>query len=319
MLALVLAACGGGGEGEGDASPPSVAPGWGTPALVETDNAGDATLPQVALDADGNAIAVWIQNDGPYAQVGTRANVWANRFNAARGTWGTAQLMENNAGFVLSARIAVHASGNAIAIWDQYDDTSTTVNLWASRFSASSGSWGTPQAIAPQTFASQIAVDGSGNAIAVWIQSTGAGLNIGASRFNAGSGTWGMAQGIVAENTNGMDSPQIAFGANGDAFAVWSQFDGTRLNAWANRFSAASGTWGTAQLIETESAGSALALQIAVDGSGNAIATASTLRAALGASPSRSGPATRSSRILGSPWTPTAMRSPCGRSSCGRS
>ena len=48
--------------------------GWGTAVLLETDNAGDANAPQIALGANGNALAVWYQSDG------TRTNIWSNRF-----------------------------------------------------------------------------------------------------------------------------------------------------------------------------------------------------------------------------------------------
>ena len=47
---------------------------WGSAALIETDNAGDAFEPQIAFDSSGNALAVWRQSDG------TRDNIWANRF-----------------------------------------------------------------------------------------------------------------------------------------------------------------------------------------------------------------------------------------------
>jgi len=45
-----------------------------TAALIRNDRAGDAVSPQVAFDASGNALAVWYQHDG------TRANIWANRY-----------------------------------------------------------------------------------------------------------------------------------------------------------------------------------------------------------------------------------------------
>ena len=48
--------------------------GWGTAALIETNNAGSADSPQVAINANGNALAVWRQSDG------TRDNIWANRY-----------------------------------------------------------------------------------------------------------------------------------------------------------------------------------------------------------------------------------------------
>jgi len=46
---------------------------WGTAGLIETENGGTAREPDVTMDGNGNAIAVWYQDDG------TRFNVWANR------------------------------------------------------------------------------------------------------------------------------------------------------------------------------------------------------------------------------------------------
>jgi len=46
----------------------------GTTELIETDNVGSASDPQIAFDSSGNAIAVWIQSGI------TGNNIWANRF-----------------------------------------------------------------------------------------------------------------------------------------------------------------------------------------------------------------------------------------------
>ncbi len=58
--------------------------------------------------------------------------------------------------------------------------------------------------------------------------------------------------------------------ANGNATAVWQQFDGTRFNVWSNRYSA-NGGWGTPVLIES-GPGDVYFVQIAMNSSGNAIA-----------------------------------------------
>ena len=69
---------------------------WGTAGLIETDSS-DAYGPKIAIDANGNALAVWVQ-DGD-ATAGYRYDVWARRYSA--GVWGTATLIEtNNAGSV---------------------------------------------------------------------------------------------------------------------------------------------------------------------------------------------------------------------------
>ncbi|HKU37962.1 MAG TPA: hypothetical protein VJR89_07440 [Polyangiales bacterium] len=45
---------------------------WGQ--RIESDDAGDATLPSLAVDARGQAVAVWQQTNG------TRVDVLSNRF-----------------------------------------------------------------------------------------------------------------------------------------------------------------------------------------------------------------------------------------------
>jgi hypothetical protein len=239
--------------------------GWETATLIETDNAGDASSPQVAVDAAGNTIAVWYQSDG------TRNNIWANRFVSGIG-WGTAALIEtDNAGSASFPQVAVDAEGNAIAVWWQYDGTRD--NIWANRFGAGTG-WGTALLIETDNAGGasfpQVAVDASGNAIAVWNQFDGTRHNIWANRFGAGTG-WGTATLIETDNVSEASYPQVAVDAAGNAIAVWKQFDGTRYNIWANRFSAGTG-WGTALLIETDNAGGASFPQVAVDAEGNAIA-----------------------------------------------
>ncbi len=149
---------------------------WGTTELIETDNAGDARSPHIAFDSSGNAIAVWYQSDG------TRNNIWSNRFDGT--SWGIAELIEtDNAGDASSPHIAFDSSGNAIAVWRQYDGT--YYNIWVNRFDGTS--WGTAELIetdnAGDAESPQIAFDSSGNATAVWHQSDGTRNNIWSNRF----------------------------------------------------------------------------------------------------------------------------------------
>jgi hypothetical protein len=239
--------------------------GWGSAALIETDNAGPALHPQVAFDPDGNALAVWYQSDG------SRYNIVANRYTAGTG-WGSAELIETvNSGSAEFPQIAVDASGNALAVWYQYDGTRN--NIWANRYNAGSG-WGSAELIetdnAGPAINPQIAVDAAGNALAVWSQSDGAIYYIWANRYTVGSG-WGSPELIETYNTGDAFSPQIAFDVAGNALAVWEQSDGVGARAAANRYTAGSG-WGSAEIIDISTPGNSLGPQIAVDGAGNALA-----------------------------------------------
>ena len=179
------------------------ATGWGAAALIETDNAGDAYNPQIAFDSSGNAIAVWHQDDG------TRNNIYANRYVSATG-WGAAALIEtDNAGDAYNPQIAFDSSGNAIAVWYQWDGT--RFNIYANRYASGTG-WGAAALIetdnAGSAYNPQIAFDSSGNAIAVWYQYDGTRNNIYANRYATGTG-WGAAALIETDNAETAWAPRL--------------------------------------------------------------------------------------------------------------
>ena len=240
---------------------------WSTAELIEQDDAGNAGLPQVAVDGSGNAIAVWDQSDG------TRNNIWSNHYDASSHSWSTVELIEQNTGDAMSSQVAVDGNGNAIAVWSQNDGRQ--FNIWSNRYDVSSHSWSTAELIEQDTGSAnspQVAVDGSGNAIAVWYQSDGTRYNIWSNRYDASSHSWSTAELIEQDNSGDAYNPKISVNASGNTIVVWYQHDGTRTNIWSNRYDASSHSWSTAELIEQDNAGNAYSPQVAVDGSENAIA-----------------------------------------------
>ena len=232
---------------------------WGIATLIETNDAGGAFDPQIAVDNSGNALAVWSQFGG------AGPSIWANRFDGT--IWGIAAVIETGTGAANNPQIAVDSSGNALAVWRQSDGTRN--NIWANRFDGMT--WGVAAQIETGTgnaFDPQIAVDNSGNALAVWFQFDGGTRHsIWANRFDGAN--WGMTV-LVESDAGNAVSPQIAVDNSGNVLAVWRQFDGTRDSIWTNRFNGTS--WGTPALIDTDNTGTANFPQIAVDSSGNALA-----------------------------------------------
>ncbi len=153
--------------------------GWGKAELIETDNAGDAMRPQVSMDASGNAVAVWSQDDG------TRFNIRANRYVVGIG-WGSGELIEtDNAGNATRPQVSVDAGGNAVAVWEQADGT--RLNIWANRYVVGIG-WGSGELIETETgdaVLPQISMDANGNGVAVWQQNDGTRFNIWSNRREA--------------------------------------------------------------------------------------------------------------------------------------
>lgn len=238
---------------------------WATPQLLETNNAGNAEFPMVAMDSNGNAMAVWQQFDG------SRLNIIANYYTAGVG-WGTAAAIEtDNSGDAERPEIDVDSNGNFIAAWSQHDGS--VYNVWANRYVNGVG-WGTAELIEStntgDAIVPRIAIDSNGDAVAAWYQTTdGVLYSIYSNRYESGVG-WGTAELIENSNTGTAVEPKVAIDGNNNAFVVWYQSDGTRFNIWTNRFSA--GSWGTPQLLETDDTGHAQMPQIAADSNGNALA-----------------------------------------------
>ncbi len=239
---------------------------WGKPGLIESNSGGAANGAQLAMNASGEAFAVWQQDNSSVN------NIWANRFTD--GGWGAAGVIQTNpASDARDPQIAITPDGKAMAVWAQYQ--ATCHKVWARPFDGSL--WGAAQAMRPEdndsagntcdTSPPQVAIDSNGRALIVWAELEGALSTIWANRFDGSS--WGSPVQIQVNNANDARTPRIAMTQAGEAIVVWAESDGFRYNIWANRFEG--GSWGTAELIETDNAGTVQNPQIAIDADGQAI------------------------------------------------
>jgi hypothetical protein len=151
--------------------------GWSAPTTLATTTSSSAYYPQVAADADGNAMIVWGQYDG------STLNAYSSYY-VAGGAWGAPVLTTLGAG----SKIAFDASGNALAVWGAEVSPFNRV-IRASRFTAADG-WGSPVLLTPgaAVYAQypQFAIDANGCAMAVWLEyiSNNNASNIVSSRFD---------------------------------------------------------------------------------------------------------------------------------------
>jgi hypothetical protein len=257
--------------------------GWSAATLVESDNTGRAVTPQVAIDANGNAKAVWVQFD---ASLNTSIMVSAT----SNGNWSTPSALEAGTGTVRSSpQIAFGANGQAMAVWSSYTGPGNSL-----RASVFTGTWAAPVSVWSESVLSQlilkprVVLDANGNAIAVWQEPTGNGgtgtyLNIKANRYVAGMG-WGTAE-LIEWNQYDASHPRIAMDANGNAMVVWVQSDSVTPHVWANLYSVSSNSWGASPInLQTGAVGSGgtgsvygaspafVPIDIAFDANGNAMA-----------------------------------------------
>jgi hypothetical protein len=121
-------------------------------------------------------------------------------------------------------------------------------------------------------FAPRVAVNASGNAVAVWTESRGSVGSIVSARYSSASGTW-TAPVPIESNTQSADRPEVAIDVNGNAQAVWTQkidASETHASGYTARFDAAAGSWGAPLLFE-QSTESAFAPLVGLDDTGRAL------------------------------------------------
>ncbi len=219
--------------------------GWEAPELIETNDSGNAYITEIAVDASGNAIAVWTH----LHENGVDSSIWANRFTPGGG-WEAAQSIQSSPDKALSPHIAFDPNGNAISIWEQIDGG--RYSIWANRFTPGGG-WGTAIPIETSdtgdAHGENLAVNQNGDAIAVWGEGDGTLEQLWANRYTP-TGGWGTPEVIETNDADRNVGPRVALDANGNAIVVWTTIDATsRFSVWANRFTPTGG-WETPQLLD---------------------------------------------------------------------
>lgn len=188
---------------------------WSSP--VDLSAAGrSATQPQVAVDAGGRVVAVWVRDNGAH-------KVIQGASKPPGGGWTSAPDISDSERSAVEPDVAVDPAGNAIAVWSRFDGSDDIVQA-AVLPPASGSAWSKPMDISTageDAEEPQVAVDGAGNAVAVWSRLEGSNT-IAQAATRANGGSWGTPRDLSKAGGNAKE-PQLAVNADGSAIAVWSR------------------------------------------------------------------------------------------------
>lgn len=134
------------------------------PMTLDTPGPGDPRAPDVAVDAQGRAVVVWLQNQGGANKV------WARRFDPLTG-WAPAEVLDAAAvGIDRPPRVAIHRDGSALVTWLR--DAPGGRPVMSRAFQPGMG-WGPEWRLDTSpggTRAPAVTIDGEGRGMVVWPQ-----------------------------------------------------------------------------------------------------------------------------------------------------
>jgi Ca2+-binding RTX toxin-like protein len=242
-------------------SPAQGAPAWLSPQDVSNTPIFDAGDVQVALGADGNAVAVWWYSlDGLDYRI--RAAV-----RPVGGPWQPGQDLSALGGEDDDPQVALDGAGNAFAVWRSIG----TNDIVQAAFRPAGGAWQAAvdlSAAGQNAQEPQLAVDPAGNALVVWSRSNGTNTIIQAA-YRAAGGTWGQPKDLSPVGGNAQ-RPEVVLDSAGNATAVWRRHNGMHNQIQAALLPAGSADWLGAQTLSV--AGQhADDPQVAVDAAGNTV------------------------------------------------
>jgi hypothetical protein len=237
--------------------------GWDTPEPIELDDGGDARWPRIAVNAAGDALAVW-QHDGA-----TR-DVFGNAYEDGVG-WDVAAPLDTATGQAGAATVAIDAAGDGFAAWVQEDGLFTTV--FAARYLAGVG-WSAPEPLETDDtgYADDLglALDpASGAAVVVW-EHDGSSAGIHMNRFVPGMG-WQGAELVSATGAgSSAGDPAVGIDASANVVVIWSLATVSDVELWAARC-AAGASCGAAAALDLRG-GELAARRLAFEADGDALA-----------------------------------------------
>lgn len=236
---------------------------WSAPVNLSP-LSSDINNPQISLDNDGNAIAIWYDK--------TQQAVQTACLSQGK-TWSPPTTLSDNVTYSLP-QVSMNPSGYAVATWEKSNGSYFSIQ---SSTKLPGGAWSTPVEISTHDFgaySSKVAVDVNNHAVAVWEQQTEKdSMNnaiIQASYLPFG-GNWTAPVNLSATNGRSL-AANVAFDHQGNAYAIWNRDDYTDQNY--DKVQAAilpvGGIWSAAETL-SGNGNMALPAKISVDSTGYAV------------------------------------------------
>lgn len=210
--------------------------------VTENITASDAALPKIAMDEKGNSIIVWQQSNG------SRQQIYMSVF---RGVSWTKPILSDNINYdsvifagAFMPQVVMNNYGQALIAWTQNTASPQYSHIYYSMYNIQNDSLDRPIGAADNRIDTadlnenggtdpQLAIDGSGNAVAVWTNNK----RIQMSQYGSNSGTWSEPQYIDPDpGSYSSSNPDVAMNDGGDVVVAWVEYDGSFMRVYKSEY-----------------------------------------------------------------------------------
>ena len=238
-----------------------------------SDPGQNAFAPQVAVDADGDAVFAWSLD------VGANPQLAQARARSAAGTLSAVQNLSDSGSDALSPfpQVGVDADGDAVFTWERSDGANLRIQTRARDSFTGNLSAVQNLGLSADIDVHQVGVDADGDAVFTWVGRDGT-TNCGGfgclrvqAQARSAAGVLSAVQNLSKGGQNVRLEHQVAVDDAGDAVFTWSRVDGLNSRVQTRARSAA-GTLSAVQNL-SDPGQNAFAPQVAVDADGDAVFT----------------------------------------------
>ena len=234
---------------------------WSAPAQ-RSPVAAEASSPRIAVNANGDAVAVWTRLDGDQRQVEAALRP------AGAPDWGPAETVSLiGDGDAYLPAVAIDSAGAAYAVWTR--TTRGGLVVQAAVRPAGATVWDPPQNVSAtqrQAASASVSVSPDGHAAAAWTGRAGSRMVIQIARRSPGDASWGPASGISRNGQNAVE-PAVVVDPAGTAAVVWRRYDSRVYRVQFTLCPLGAGCLAPRSL--SQAGRSAVNPRIGVDGAGN--------------------------------------------------
>lgn len=222
-----------------------------------------SVMPQLVMDENGNALALWVRFDDDNFII---QGAWLPN---GTGDWMPTIDLSVSGQDSFKPQVAMNGNGYAVAVWESFNDNQRIIQ--SATIKMGSTFWTPVEDVSHDESAGspQVAIDALGNAKAVWTYFNGSNIQIKSAILKMGATSWTKPQDLSDSGQNS-SSPCIGMDPKGNAVALWTRYDGNHYIIESSKCSK-DGDWEKANTL-SEKGGEAEKPQVAVDKSGNIVA-----------------------------------------------